>query len=93
MTFIVGDKVLILTELVPWTLIHVPPGTKATVIAVDDNRGASVEYDDNGRLEQWWFFGNELKLIPHQMLAPLMELGEIEEAEKLMEGLKLEGLK
>lgn len=86
MTFAVGDKVLILAKMVPGTPYPVPEGTEGVIdkVAADS---CVVSYFPSKR---FWFGDDQIILSSHNepFLQPVMELDEIELAEKIMEGLK-----
>lgn len=85
MKFAVGDKVLILAKTVPGTTYPVPEGTTGLIARIGVGSHV-ISYGDN----RFWFDSHEIILSSHNepFLQPIMELDEIELAEKIMEGLK-----
>lgn len=85
MMFAAGDKVLILAKTVPGTSKSVPEGTTGLIARIGaGSHVVFVSYGDN----RFWFGNHEISLVSEPFLQPIMELDEIELAEKIMEGLK-----
>lgn len=90
MTFMVGDKVLILAKTVPGHGWPVPHGTEGVITQTSHDSNVVSYFDIIRQEQQRFWFGHHLLdyANSHSPMWVEMELDEIELAENIMEGLK-----